>query len=91
MRNPKAQKSGPITHEATSTKETESGSREERDTSVVAVSGTKKRTRPKTITEEKDSTRNTEWRNTVGERKEVATKSKLESLIGEPVRVKKNW
>ena len=83
MRNPKAQKSGPITHEATSTREAESGSRVARDTGKVAVSGTKKRTRPKVVTEEKGGTANTEWRNTVGERKEVAAKSKLETLVGE--------
>ena len=91
VQNPKAQKSGLVTHEATSIKETESGSREERDTRVVAVSRTKKRTRPEAITEEKGGTGNTEWRNTVGERKEVAAKSKLESLIEEPMPVKKIW
>ena len=89
VRNPKTQKLGPVTHEATSTKETESGSRVDRNTHVVAVSGTKKRTRSKAIIEEKGGTENTEWRNTAGETKEVAAKSKPESLIGEPVPTKK--
>ena len=90
VRNPKAQKSGPVTHKAMSTKEIERGSREERDTRVVAVSGTKKRIRLRAITEEKGAMRNTEWKNTVGERKEVAAKRKLESLIRKPVPIKKN-
>ena len=89
VQNPKAQKSRPVTHKATSTKEIESGSREEKDTLVVAVSRTKKHTRLKAVTEEKGGMGNTEWRNTVGKRKEVVAKSKLESLIGEPVPIKK--
>ena len=55
----------------------------------MAVSGTTKRTGPKAVIEENGGTGSIERRNTAGETKEVAAKSKPESLIGEHVPAQK--
>ena len=86
-RNPKTRKLGLITHKAKGTKETERDPRGNRNKHEVAVSKTKKRIRPQAETVKKGDTRKAEWRNSAGETKVVAEKSKAESLKGESVPV----